>query len=95
MVYPMRKLPVILFLGVALLICLYPFAWMFFSIFKTNREIYQPTLFFPADYNWDGFLSLFSGSYILFMDYFLNERLNINQPSDFMDFYEPVLLEIN
>ena len=71
----MRKLPVILFLGVALLICLYPFAWMFFSMFKTNREIYQPTLFFPAYYNWDGFLSLFSGSYIPFMDYFLNSIL--------------------
>ena len=31
----------------------------------------------------------------IFMDYYLNEQLNINPPSDFMDFYEPVLLEIN
>ena len=30
-----------------------------------------------------------------FMDYYLNEQLNINPPSGFMDFYEPVLLETN
>ena len=31
----------------------------------------------------------------IFMDYYLNEQLNINPPSDFMDFYEPVILEMN
>jgi len=31
----------------------------------------------------------------IFMDYFLNDQLNINPPSNFMDFYEPVLLEVN
>ena len=31
----------------------------------------------------------------IFMDYFINEQLNIYPPSSFMDFYEPDLLELN
>ncbi|MFP6900837.1 MAG: carbohydrate ABC transporter permease [Opitutales bacterium] len=42
-------------------LCAYPFAWMFFSSFKTNKEIYQPSLFFPSDYEFDSFASLLSG----------------------------------
>ena len=30
---------------VGVVLCLYPFLWMFLSSFKTNREIYQPLLF--------------------------------------------------
>ena len=35
---------------------------MFFSSFKTNKEIYQPLLFFPSEYESDAFVSLFSGN---------------------------------
>ena len=68
----MKKLLVNGFIGVALVVCIYPFAWMFFSAFKTNREIYQPTLFFPEDYEWDAFSGLFSGTYLPFLEYFSN-----------------------
>ena len=59
----------------AVLICLYPFAWMFLSSFKTNREIYQPTLFIPSDFEPDSYLSLFSDQYISFLSYFLNSTI--------------------
>ncbi len=36
------------------LICIYPFVWMFFSAFKTNQEIYKPRQLFPAQANIDG-----------------------------------------
>ena len=68
----MRKLSYALFLGVVLMVCIYPFGWMFFSAFKTNREIYQPTLFFPEDYEWDAFHGLFSSEYLPFFEYYIN-----------------------
>lgn len=68
----MKKIFAYLFLCVALVVCLYPFAWMFLSSFKTNREIYQPTLLFPADFEADSYLALFSGEYLPFFPYFLN-----------------------
>ncbi len=71
----MRRIPSFLFLGVAALVCLYPFAWMFLSSFKTNKEIYQPTLFFPSDYEWDSYAGLWSGEYLPFFDYFLHSIL--------------------
>ncbi len=71
----MKKLALLIILAFALVVCLYPFAWMFFSAFKTNREIYQPTLFFPSSYNWDSFLLLFSESYLPFTAYFFNSML--------------------
>ena len=46
----------------AVILCAYPFVWMFFSSFKTNKEIYQPLLFFPSEYESDAFVSLFSGN---------------------------------
>ena len=50
----------------------YPFLWLFLSAFKTNKEIYQPLLLFPADFEWDAFAALFSGEYLDFPRYFLN-----------------------
>ncbi|MGE4550633.1 MAG: carbohydrate ABC transporter permease, partial [Opitutales bacterium] len=46
----------------AAILCAYPFVWMFLSSFKTNKEIYQPLLFFPSEYESDAFVSLFSGN---------------------------------
>jgi len=46
----------------AALLCAYPFTWMFFSSFKSNKEIYQPLSFFPSDYESDAFASLLSGN---------------------------------
>ena len=54
------------------LVFAYPFLWLFLSAFKTNKEIYQPLLLFPADYEWDAFTALFSGEYLGFTHYFLN-----------------------
>ena len=75
LLFRMRRITSFLFLGVAALVCLYPFAWMFFSSFKTNKEIYQPTLFFPSDYEWDSYAGLWSGEYLSFFDYFLHSIL--------------------
>ena len=71
----MRKFFSRLLLVMALLICLYPFVWMFFSSFKTNREIYQPDLLLPADYEWDSYRELWTGDYIPFTAYFSNSIL--------------------
>ena len=72
MVDPMKKFLSGIVLFGAVLICLYPFAWMFLSSFKTNREIYQPTLFIPKGFEPDSYLILFSDQYIPFLSYFLN-----------------------
>ena len=71
----MRKILSFLLLSVAVVVCVYPFAWMFLSSFKTNKEIYQPTLFFPSDYEWDSYAGLWSGEYLSFFDYFLHSIL--------------------
>ena len=57
---------------VGVVLCLYPFLWMFLSSFKTNREIYQPTLLFPDSYDWGAYVSLFGGEYLSFFDSFAN-----------------------
>ncbi|MBG28971.1 MAG: hypothetical protein CMI31_03060 [Opitutae bacterium] len=60
--YTMRTRLAPAFLGVlATFLFAYPFAWMFFSSFKTNNEIYQPLLFFPSEYESDAYVSLLSG----------------------------------
>ena len=56
----------------AALAFVYPFLWMFLSAFKTNKEIYQPLLLIPADYEWDAYASLLSGEYLDFTGSFLN-----------------------
>ena len=35
------------------LICIYPFVWMFFSSFKSNNEIYKPMQLLPAERSFD------------------------------------------
>ncbi|OUU09295.1 MAG: hypothetical protein CBC00_06405 [Verrucomicrobia bacterium TMED40] len=57
---------------VGVVLCLYPFLWMFLSSFKTNREIYQPTLLFPDSYDWGAYASLFGGEYLSFFTSFAN-----------------------
>ena len=65
----------VIFICFFALVCLYPFAWMFFSTFKTNREIYQPTTFFPQSYEWEAFYILLTGQTIPFVEYFLNSLM--------------------
>lgn len=64
--------PAFLTLVVVGMVFAYPFFWLLLSTFKTNKEIYQPLLIFPADYEWDAFTALFSGEYLAFTGYFLN-----------------------
>ena len=45
---------------------------MFLSSFKTNREIYEPTLLFPQSYEWGAFASLLNGEYLAFFQSFGN-----------------------
>ena len=47
--------------GLVLLITAYPFAWMFLSSFKTNREIYQPGKMLPESFDPFAYKLLFSG----------------------------------
>ena len=54
------------------LVFVYPFFWLFLSSFKTNKEIYQPLLLFPSDYEWDAYSSLFSREFLDFPGFFLN-----------------------
>ena len=68
----MRKLISFCILTGSVIICLYPFLWMFLSSFKTNREIYQPTLLFPENFEIDSYQSLFSEQYLPFYSFFSN-----------------------
>ena len=72
--FRMRRITSFLFLGVAALVLPISFAWMFFSSFKTNKEIYQPTFFFlPITV---GLLrGLVVGRILSFFDYFLHSIL--------------------
>lgn len=47
--------------GLVVLITAYPFAWMFLSSFKTNREIYQPGKMLPESFDPFAYKLLFSG----------------------------------
>ena len=67
--------PAFLTLVVVGLVFAYPFLWLLLSTFKTNKEIYQPLLLFPADYEWDAYTALFSGEYLSFTGYFVNSIL--------------------
>lgn len=54
------------FLFFFLIISLYPFVWMFFSSFKTNKEIYQPTDLLPEKFNYQAYGLLMEGKFVDF-----------------------------
>ena len=58
-----------------LCITIYPLLWMFLSSFKTNREIYKPSLLFPAKFDWYAFQNLFDSSYLPFVEIFSNSLI--------------------
>ena len=60
-----RQLSILILLSFALL-SLYPFAWMFFSSFKTNKEIYQPSQLLPEDFNGQSYSLLLEGKFVDF-----------------------------
>ena len=49
-----------------LIVSLYPFAWMFFSSFKTNKEIYQPAQLFPEKFDGQAYGMLMNGQFVDF-----------------------------
>lgn len=49
-----------------LMISLYPFAWMFFSSFKTNKEIYQPSQLLPETFEGEAYEMLLAGQFVNF-----------------------------
>tara|TARA_B100001093_G_scaffold81410_1_gene72825 strand:+ start:4503 stop:5309 length:807 start_codon:yes stop_codon:yes gene_type:complete len=71
----MKKIALYFFLIGSSLWCIYPFIWMFFSSFKTNREIYQPTTLMPASYEWKAYENLFAGESLSFLQFFTNSLL--------------------
>ena len=60
-----RLLSVLVLVGFVLL-SLYPFAWMFFSSFKTNQEIYLPTQLLPEEFDGQAYRMLLDGKFIDF-----------------------------
>ena len=49
-----------------LVISLYPFVWMFFSSFKTNKEIYQPSYLLPEKFDGQAYAMLFDEQFVNF-----------------------------
>ena len=49
-----------------LIVSLYPFAWMFFSSFKTNKEIYQPSKLLPEKFDGQAYGMLLDGEFVDF-----------------------------
>lgn len=62
----MRRILSIVFIATFLLISLYPFAWMFFSSFKSNKEIYQPTMLLPERFDGVAYKMLMEEQFIDF-----------------------------
>lgn len=60
-----RFFSLVLVLGFALLSA-YPFGWMFFSSFKTNKEIYQPKQLLPEEFDGQAYSLLLEGKYLDF-----------------------------
>lgn len=50
----------------------YPFAWMFCSAFKANREIFRPLYLFPETFDGQYFAQLFSAKWFPFWHVFAN-----------------------
>ncbi len=51
----------------------YPLVWLFFSVFKTNTELFGKLTFFPERYNLDGFINGWKGSgQYTYTTFFLN-----------------------
>ena len=53
----------------------YPFVWMFFASFKENREIYQPMVLLPKQFDGQYFGQLFGGRWFPFFTVFTNSLL--------------------
>lgn len=68
----MKRIISSFFLFLAFVFSMYPFLWMFLSSFKTNQEIYKPTLLFPSHFDWQAYTDLFSSTYIPFLQVFSN-----------------------
>src|SRR5262245_14729985 len=64
-----------LLLAAAGLVFFYPFAWMFCSAFKANREIFRPLQLFPASLDGQYFAELFSAKWFPFWHVFANSLL--------------------
>jgi len=62
-----RLLSILMLFGFVLL-SLYPFAWMFFSSFKTNKEIYQPSQLLPEEFDAQAYGMLLGGKFVDFTD---------------------------
>ena len=58
-----------------LVIFTYPFFWMLLGASKTNKEIYQPTLVFPSNFDWNGIIGLFNSDYISYTEVLGNSLL--------------------
>lgn len=58
-------------IAIFLVMSIYPFAWMFFSSFKTNQEIYQPTQLLPKDFDGGAYSKLWAGDFLDFSSSFL------------------------
>lgn len=54
------NIPIFIFLFIISFIMIFPFIWMVFSAFKTQKEVYTiPIRFFPAQFNFDNFKRVF------------------------------------
>ena len=70
-------------IGLVLLITAYPFAWMFLSSFKTNREIYQPGKMLPESFDPFAYKLLFSGELFDFTAVLVRSLLLARRAGDF------------
>ncbi|WP_246748744.1 carbohydrate ABC transporter permease [Rhizobium setariae] len=52
---------VLLFLSVHVLIVIFPFIWMIYSTFKTNKEFMRSVWSFPTSLSFDAYISAWSG----------------------------------
>lgn len=57
------------------LLFVYPFAWMFLSSFKENRQIFSPLKVWPERFNFEFYGQLFAGDWIPFFSVFLNSLM--------------------
>ncbi|HAV64726.1 MAG TPA: hypothetical protein DCY13_20460 [Verrucomicrobiales bacterium] len=68
------RLALLPLLAVALVFA-YPFAWMMLAVFKSNPEIFNPTRFWPATWQFDPVKRLVTGEWFPFWRVFFNSLL--------------------
>ena len=79
-------------IAIFLVMSIYPFAWMFFSSFKTNQEIYQPTQLIPKDFDGGAYSKLWAGDFWILVPAFYSPSRSLPSNQFWLPSYRHLLV---